>query len=188
MSGTPAAYFEQMWSTGDDPWDHAGRWYERRKYDLTVACLPRDGYRRAFEPACGTGLLTERLLTRCSEVVASDRHPRAVEVTRRRCPTERLEVTEGAVPQDWPSGRFDLFVISEVLYYLDPHGVSQVLDRVRDTAEPEADLVCVHYRPRPEDHRLTGDEVHAILEGRTELERLVAHEEDEFLLGVWRLP
>ena len=40
MSETPADYFEDLWAASADPWDHAGRWYETRKYDLTVAALP----------------------------------------------------------------------------------------------------------------------------------------------------
>ena len=77
---TSADYFEHMWSLGDDPWEHATRFYEGRKYDLTVAALRRPRYTQAFEPGCGIGLLTERLAQRCDSVIASDRHPRAVHV------------------------------------------------------------------------------------------------------------
>ena len=58
MQETPAAYFEELWSASPDPWEHSSRWYEARKYDLTVAALPAAHYRRAVEPACGVGLLT----------------------------------------------------------------------------------------------------------------------------------
>lgn len=54
-AGTPAAYFEDMYRDAADPWHLAERWYERRKYDLTLAGLPLPRYRRAFEPACSVG-------------------------------------------------------------------------------------------------------------------------------------
>ena len=47
-TATPDGYFEDVWSAGDDPWEHGTRWYETRKYDLTVAALPRSRYRRSF--------------------------------------------------------------------------------------------------------------------------------------------
>lgn len=59
--GTPGSYFEDMYRRADDPWHLSERWYEQRKYDLTVAALPLPRYRRAFEPACSVGELTLRL-------------------------------------------------------------------------------------------------------------------------------
>ena len=44
------------------------RWYEARKYGLTVAALPRRRYRRAFEPGCGSGLLTALLAPRVDRI------------------------------------------------------------------------------------------------------------------------
>lgn len=57
---TPPAYFEAMYAGAVDPWDLAGRWYEQRKYALTLASLPRPRYRAAFEPGCSVGVLTAR--------------------------------------------------------------------------------------------------------------------------------
>ena len=78
MDETTTSYFEALWAASPDPWDHAGRWYETRKYDLTLAALPRERYRHAVEPACGVGLLTVLLASRADEVSASDRFERAV--------------------------------------------------------------------------------------------------------------
>ena len=62
---TPASYFETMYQHSPDPWHLADRWYEHRKYDLTLAALPQPRYHRAFEPACSVGELTSRLAERC---------------------------------------------------------------------------------------------------------------------------
>ena len=66
----PVAYFEEIYSRAEDPWHFETSWYERRKYELTMAALPRERYRRAFEPGCANGALTERLASRCDERVA----------------------------------------------------------------------------------------------------------------------
>ena len=54
------------------PWGFADRWYEQRKYALTVASLPRPRYRRAFEIGCSVGVLTALLGERCGELLAVD--------------------------------------------------------------------------------------------------------------------
>ena len=49
------SYFADMYAGDDDPWGFDDRWYERRKYALTVAMLPDPRYRRALEPGCANG-------------------------------------------------------------------------------------------------------------------------------------
>jgi hypothetical protein len=44
-------YFHDRYAASADPWGLAERWYEARKYALTVALLPRERYGAAFEPA-----------------------------------------------------------------------------------------------------------------------------------------
>jgi SAM-dependent methyltransferase len=197
---TGGDYFAAMWRD-DDPWDHAGRAYEQRKYDLTMAHLPRGRYRAAFEPGCATGLLTARLARRCDAVVAMDRHPRAVAITAARCRelgnvVARLGCLPGDVPDPPATGTpggdgpapapgFDLVVCSEVLYYLDAAGVRSALERTTGRCAPGAHLVAVHYRPHVPEHALSGDDAHALVDGSPAWRRLGGLEEPDFLLGVW---
>jgi LmbE family N-acetylglucosaminyl deacetylase len=69
-ASAPAARFAELYADGADPW-RAGSWYERRKRAVVLASLPRERYRRAFEPGCGTGELTRELAARCDAVLAS---------------------------------------------------------------------------------------------------------------------
>lgn len=177
---TPDEYFDDAWSRSDDPWDHAARPYETRKYDLTAATVRRPRVGRAFEPGCGAGLLTARLARRCDELIAMDRHERAAAATRRRCPT--VDVRVGRLPADWPAGPFDLVVLSEVLYYLDAPQVRQVLDDAAASLREGGELVAVHYRVEVEEHELTGDEVHELIGRHDGFERVAHHLEREFVL------
>ena len=63
----PDHYFTDMYAEASDPWGLAERWYEQRKYAITVAMLPQPRYRHAFEPGCSVGVLTERLAGRCHQ-------------------------------------------------------------------------------------------------------------------------
>jgi len=160
-SPTSDQYFDETWSTGDDPWDHAGRWYERRKYELTVAALPNPRYERSFEPGCGTGVLTRLLALRSSAHVAMERHPRGAQATVARCADlPHVDVRVGAIPGAWPDGSFDLIVLSEVLYYLDEATIARTLDRCCRSLRPGGHVVAVHYRPNVDAHTWNGDEVH----------------------------
>ena len=163
MIETPSDYFEDLWAGSRDPWDHAGRWYETRKYDLTVAALPAPRYRHAVEPACGIGLLTTRLAARADRVTASDRFPRAVAEASARCAAQPHVTVEVADVRDGPpDAPFDLAVLGEVLYYFDAGTVVDVLRRWHRGVTPGGHLVLVHHRPAVAEHVLDGDDVHAI--------------------------
>lgn len=182
---TTDEYFQRAWSRGDDPWEHGTRWYEARKYGLTVAALPRARYRRSFEPGCGSGFLTRLLAQRSEEHVAMERHPRGVLATRRRCADQpSLSVVEGIIPDDWPLGLFDLIVLSEVLYYLDEASIEQTLTQAHAALVPGGHLVAVHYRPRVAEHAWTGDEVHERLRSRSGWQLGLELTEPDFRLDV----
>src|SRR5436190_13793998 len=163
MAETPASYFEQPWAASPDPWDHAGRWYETRKYDLTIAALPAAHYRRAVEPACGIGLLTARLAGRADAVTASDRFAGAVAQAAARCaPWPHVSVDVADVRAGPPPDLYDLAVLGEVLYYFDAGMVLATLRAWHGRCAPGGHVVLVHHRPTVDEHVLTGDEVHAI--------------------------
>ena len=68
MSHVPVSSFEDLYRVDPDPWQFATSRYEQRRYDITVACLPRARYAAAFEPGCAIGELTRRLAGRCDRV------------------------------------------------------------------------------------------------------------------------
>ena len=114
MSVSPQ-YFEQLFEHDEDPWAFRTRWYEKRKRDLTLACLPRQYYTRIFEPACANGELSAALAERTEALLCQDLNATAVELARRRlaaCP--QASVSQGHLPGDWPGGEFDLIVLSEI--------------------------------------------------------------------------
>jgi SAM-dependent methyltransferase len=186
-AATPAGYFDRMWSTGPDPWDHGGRFYEHRKYALTAATLQSERYGAIFEPGCATGILTALLAPRAERYVATDRHPRAVSETRRRLTgVAPAAVEQGRIPADWPDGTFDAVILSEVLYYLEPDDVVRCLDRAAAGSRLGAELVAVHYREPVDDHALLGDEVHALIDRHPAWTRESRHVEARFVLEGFR--
>lgn len=154
----PADYFAGIYASDLDPWRFASSAYERDKYAATLAALPRPRYRSAFEAACSIGVFTRALAERCDRVIATDLVPAAVEAARARCADRpNAEIRQGAVPADWPGGRFDLIVLSEFLYFLAPPDLAAVVHRVGDAIEPGGDVVLVHWLGET-DYPQSGDE------------------------------
>jgi cyclopropane fatty-acyl-phospholipid synthase-like methyltransferase len=174
-----------MYRRGADPWHLADRFYERRKYDLTVAALPLPRYRRAFEPACSVGELTRRLAGRCDELLACDRVPEAAATACERVAgLPGVTVRTLTVPDEWPDGGFDLVVLSEVLYYFDTGTLDRLLDRVRGCLEPGGTLATVHWNHPVPEHRGTGTEVAAWLARLPGLRLLADHREPDLVLQI----
>ena len=152
-----------------------------------MASLPRERYRTAFEPGCGTGELTVALAERCDAVLASD--PVADAVRRARARTADLpgvRVEEAGLPDAVPGDPVELAVFSEVLYYLDDDTVAATLDRTLAALQPGGDLVVVHWRGWPPEAPRDAAATHRMVRDRPELVPLVEHTDADFVLLVLR--
>ncbi|WP_175651699.1 class I SAM-dependent methyltransferase [Pseudomonas sp. Marseille-P9899] len=181
-----AQYFAGLFAASDDPWAFRTRWYERRKRELIMASLPRQFHERIFEPACANGELSAALAERCTELLCHDLDPTAVTLARQRLASlPHVRVEQGRLPGDWPGGRFDLIVLSEIGYYLDPGQWLQVIEQSVASLTEDGGLLACHWLHPIDGCPQQGREVHALLEQRLPLYRVVRHEEADFLLEYW---
>ena len=181
--------FDDLHHDNDDPWSVVTSWFERRKRALTLAALPDEHYRRALEIGCSLGLLAGDLATRCDELVALDRSDVAVERARHHLGgVPNVQVEAAVVPRDWPSGTFDLVVVSEVGYFLSPVELEGLLARVRQSLAPGGHVVLCHWRHPIVGWPLDGDRVHDLWRAASRHEPLVVHRERDFLLEVHTHP
>lgn len=194
--------FDRLYASDPDPWQVATSWYERRKMDIVLACLRRRRYRFAWDAGCGTGDLAAMLAARCDDVLASDASDQACALTSARCaqvPGVRVErAALPALPASLSGSSADsrarsgagpdLVVLSEFLYYLDEEARAQTAAQVAAVAAPEADVLAVHWAPRPEDAQLSGVRAHRELDDTLRAGgwgRLVSHQDTEFVLTLW---
>jgi SAM-dependent methyltransferase len=179
-------YFRDRYASCADPWGLAERWYEARKYALTVALLPRQRYGAAFEPGCSIGVLTAQLAPRCDRLLACDVVPDAVAAARSRAgglPGVRVE--RRVIPGEWPPDSFDLIVLSELLYYFDDADLGQVLGLGIGSLRPSGHILAVHWRHPAPDHPRTGDEVHEDLAAHPGLALLTRYRDPDFTAEVY---
>lgn len=179
--------FDALYRRDGDPFDVASSWYERRKEQILLAGLSRRHYRFAWDCAAGTGHLTLRLADRCDEVLATDRSPKAVELTASLTSDRpRVRCAVSALPEVPVECRgADLTVVAEVLYYLpDPARAAAIGALTAQSGE----LVAVHWRHHPHDAHLSGAAVTGEL-GAALTEHgwtsAVRHEDTDFVLAAW---
>ena len=179
-------YFRARYAASPDPYGLAERWYEARKYALTVALLPREHYRTAFEPGCSIGVLTARLAPRCDRLLACDATPEAVAAAQvRTAGLPGVQVERRVIPGDWPPGSFDLIIFSELLYYFGDTDLNLVLRLGIGALRPDGHLVAVHWRHPAPNHPRTGDQVHEALAAEAGLARLAHYRDPDFTAEVY---
>ncbi len=185
MTSMHRSYFDEIYGSDPDPWQFESSWYEQRKYEITMAALPDRRYRSAFEPGCSIGVLSSLLAQRCDRLLATDIVPDVVQRARDRCRESLGTLVEvRAIPEEWPSGPFDLVVLSEIAYYFDVSGLNEVMDNVLATTTAGATVVGVHWRGTT-NYPLTGDEAHAVMASTPGLDHRSRYVESDFVLDIW---
>jgi cyclopropane fatty-acyl-phospholipid synthase-like methyltransferase len=122
-----AAYFEELYAVNPDPWNFTASAYEHEKYAATLAMLGQRQFARGLEVGCSIGVLTKLLAGQCEQLLAVDIVEKAVAQAKARCagvPHVTFECAQ--VPQNWPVGKFDLIVLSEILYFLHPTDIARM--------------------------------------------------------------
>src|SRR5260370_23957570 len=142
-------HFDALYRESGDPWNLVSAWHERRKYAITIACLPRERYRSGLEPGCSAGELTRLLAPRCDRLVSFDFAEQAVDRARRAVGgLSGVTVERRSLPPELPDGSLDLIVASEVLYYLSAQDLAVVAAGLAARMEAGGDLIAVHHRAR----------------------------------------
>jgi len=185
----PDAYFDRMYADTDDPWQLSTRWYEQRKYAITLALLPNRRYRHAFEPGCSIGTLTAQLAQRCDHVTAVDVAEAAVRGADERLADagcrDRVTLACASLDAAWPAGPFDLLVLSEVAYYLSADALAAVLRRECPRLVPGATIVAAHWRHSVPDYPLTGDAAHGVISQTPGLTPLGCYRDSDVVVDVF---
>lgn len=173
-----------------DPWNYRTSPYEIRKRAVTLACLPQWRYASAFEPGCANGVLSEQLLARCDHLLCADASAAALSRAAEQVGTRPgLTWRQMSIPNEWPTERFDLIVLSELLYYIDTAACHAVAQRCLASLRPGGTLLACHWRQSADDFLSTGEASHAVLrevfEASGVMGHMRMHREKDFLIDVW---
>jgi SAM-dependent methyltransferase len=140
----PPEYFEEKYKADIDPWRFRTSDYERDKYQTTLGSLTRDKYSAGLEVGCSIGELTKLLNPRCANLVAIDGSATAIEAAR-SVNDRNVCFRVANLPEEFPTGTFDLIVLSEVLYYFDKSDLQRVAQSCIDTISRGGDIILCHW-------------------------------------------
>jgi SAM-dependent methyltransferase len=153
-----AAHFKRLYTSHPDPWNFGASPYEQAKYRHTLRALGRHRFAAGLEIGCSIGILTRMLAPRCRTLLGVDIVEHPLDAARRRCGDQpRVRFARMQVPQEWPDRRFDLIVLSEVLYFLSPADIDCCASRVIASLLPNATVLLVNWLGRSDDP-CTGEE------------------------------
>ena len=156
--------FEARYRRDPDPWRTRTDPYERHKLERTLAACGSGPFARAVDLGAGIGTLAQRLAPRCTTLLALDAAPTAVaRAAQRLLPFPGAHARVAVLPRDLPSGRFELVVASEILYYLDDADLAAVVAWLPAALSPGGRVVAVHWTGTARDLRRGADAVGAAL-------------------------
>jgi len=152
-----SAHFSRIYESNPDPWNFRTDPYELAKYRHTREALANRHFANALEVGCSIGVLTRMLAPLSDAVLAVDIVESPLKDAAARCADQPwVTFQRMRVPDEWPDRRFDLIVLSEVLYFLSPEDIDRCARRVKDSLLPGAQVVLVNWLGQSDDPT-TGD-------------------------------
>lgn len=179
-----AEHFRRLYARSADPWGFQTSEYEQEKYRRTIAALGERRFRSGFEPGCSIGVLTRMLAPRCDALLAADIVEEPLRTARTLCrDLPGVRFARLRIPGEWPDGRFDLIVLSEVLYFLTADDIAAVAASVRATLDSAGVVLSVNWRGHGDDPCGGDEAADTLLNATREMLRV----ESSFCTDAYRL-
>jgi 2-polyprenyl-3-methyl-5-hydroxy-6-metoxy-1,4-benzoquinol methylase len=153
MTGSRSAgHFQRLYQANPDPWAFRTSPYEQAKYRNTVDALGEQSFASGLEVGCSIGILTRTLAPRCARLLGLDIVEDPLPAARARCADQpQVRFERMRVPAEWPAERFDLIVLSEVLYFLSTDDIRRCAQHVVETLLPGGLVVLVNWSGNTDD-------------------------------------
>jgi cyclopropane fatty-acyl-phospholipid synthase-like methyltransferase len=159
MSGSrDPSHFERIYQSNPDPWGFLSDPYETAKYRRSLDMLGNRRFVSGLEVGCSIGVLTRLLADHCDRLLGVDLVEQPLEAARLRCARQPwVRFQRMRIPGEWPDQRFDLIMLSEVLYFLSPADIEHCADRAKASLLPGGMVLLVNWLGQSDDP-CSGDE------------------------------
>lgn len=153
--------FEAKFEADADPWDTWRSRYEAVKRDALSKAIGLRSYARGLELAAGNGSNTPMIAARTRRLLVTDgTRAGAALMQRRFASSPRISVVRHDAGTSLPGHRFELIVISELLYYLGDQAFAVLAGEVGRTLAPGGRLVMLHHEQNFADRARQAGSVH----------------------------
>ena len=175
-------HFDRLYRGNGDPWHATTSWQERAKRIAIDRAVGSGKYRCGLELGCGNGVSTLDLARRVRTLLAVDGSAEAISIARHRLSrVQNVEVFPAVLPDQFPSGTFDIIVASELLYYMPMEDVCLLLRKIRRALHPDGIFLTVNHIRKFSDSEITV----AML--RPRIARIVGPSTRSIVGPAWRL-
>jgi SAM-dependent methyltransferase len=158
MTSHGPGHFQRIYDASQDPWNYRGSDYEKAKRDATIAALGGRRFKSGLEVGCSIGVLTRRLAACCDQLLGVDFVAEALAAARANCADQaRVSFRNVQVPLEWPEGKFDLIVLSEVLYFLSPEDSLRLVSLCEGCLAADGVILLVNWLEQSLDDPCSGD-------------------------------
>jgi SAM-dependent methyltransferase len=115
-------------------------------------------YEAVFEVGCSIGILTRMLAPICESLLAVDVSRIALKRARHTCHgLGNVTISRMRIPAEWPVQQFDLILLSEVLYFLDPKDIRTTAQKTLSSLSANGKVLLVNWLGET-DYPCDGDE------------------------------
>ncbi|OAL85105.1 methyltransferase [Acinetobacter sp. SFD] len=180
-------YFDALYALNQgDPWQYEQRWYEQRKRQICLALLPLLRFESAIEIGCSNGVFSQELAQRTDSLMCLDANDTAIRLARQRLHTyPHVQILQRIVPDNLPKQKFQLIVVSEILYYLNSTALDQVLTWLHTALEPGGCILSCHWRTPISGYSLNGEDIHQYLKAHLNHTHHLSLQDSDFLVDLW---
>jgi SAM-dependent methyltransferase len=122
--GSAGSAFDRLYADVSDPFgaELPQYRYQQRKYQNLLAMLPRRSYRSVLDIGCGLGAFARKIAPYADRVLGTDISAHAI-LQARLLSTEFTNIAykhADLLEQSYGEATFDLVVVADILYYLEP--------------------------------------------------------------------
>ena len=141
--------FEAKFRDNPDPWQTFSSRYEAAKREALRHVIGPGRHGRALELAAGNGSNTAMIANAALRLDVCEGTPSGTALIRHKFGADpRISVHCTDLAEPFPASRYDLIVISEVLYYLDDTAFARLARETARTLRPGGRLVLAHHGER----------------------------------------
>lgn len=138
--------FEELFRSNPDPWDYATSPFEAYKRRVLLNHVGAGPFGRVLELACANGVTTEVLAKRALRITALDGSSVAIAEARARLGRiQRVKLRQARLPEEMPRERYDLIVVSEIVYYMKRRAYERMARALMKCAAPGGRVVVLHH-------------------------------------------
>ncbi len=136
--------FNLLYSIRKDPFNVSKSKYELRKREIILNFISKKSPKNALDIGCGTGILTSFFALHCQRITAVDFSQKAISIAKCNCKNNlNINFVIADIRKFESEEKFDLFICSEILYYMNSKDIDFTMRKVKRLAEPEAWLIQV---------------------------------------------